>query len=237
MTARQTPIPVMVTGVGGGGHGRQIVKALRLAETPYEIVGTDMSECSSGLYAVDRPYLLPPAGHHEYLPALLAACRKHGVRALFHGSEPELKVFSANRAALVSAGLFLPINPADVIDTCMDKVRTAQRLTALGFRVPPFRRVRSTDEAAAFDALPAVLKPSVGGGGKREIPRHSDVRNANLEICDTDRPWNPVVGEFHDLDAAASGHRGRVEDDRDAPRCGGLEAEIRIILGHGDRSD
>ncbi|GAG21532.1 unnamed protein product, partial [marine sediment metagenome] len=32
-------VPVMVTGIGGGGHGEQIVKALRMASTPYEIIG------------------------------------------------------------------------------------------------------------------------------------------------------------------------------------------------------
>ena len=30
----------MITGIGGGGHGEQILKALRLAGRPYRIIGT-----------------------------------------------------------------------------------------------------------------------------------------------------------------------------------------------------
>ena len=161
----QERIPVMVTGIGGGGHGEQILKALRLARTPYEIVGSDMSPVSSGLAAVDHPYLLPPASDADYLPALLAVCRKHGVRALFHGSEPELRVMSARRDEIRAAGIFLPINPPEVIDVCMDKARTMDTLGKLGFSVPASRRVRTLEDALDFGHLPAVLKPSVGGGG------------------------------------------------------------------------
>ena len=42
-------ITVMLTGIGGGGHGEQILKALKLAETDYEIIGCDMSPNSLGL--------------------------------------------------------------------------------------------------------------------------------------------------------------------------------------------
>ncbi|HLC15017.1 MAG TPA: hypothetical protein VJL89_02170 [Thermodesulfovibrionia bacterium] len=85
-------VNVMVTGVGGGGHGEQILKALRLADTEYEIVGSDMSALSKGLQEVDHPYILPPASDNLYINSLLAVCRRHRVQALFHGSEPELKV-------------------------------------------------------------------------------------------------------------------------------------------------
>ena len=36
-------IRVMVTGVGGGGNGEQLVKALRLARTNYRIIGADIT--------------------------------------------------------------------------------------------------------------------------------------------------------------------------------------------------
>ena len=166
---RRDRVPVLVTGVGGGGHGEQILKALRMAETPYEIVGTDVSPFSAGLQSVDHPYLVPPASDPAFLDVVLGLCRRHGVRALFHGSEPELRVMSRERERIAGAGILLPINPAAVIDLCMDKVRTAERLRELGFKVPSFRRVRSLDDLAGFGPLPAVLKPSVGGGGTAHV--------------------------------------------------------------------
>jgi carbamoyl-phosphate synthase large subunit len=162
-------VTAMVTGVGGGGHGEQILKALRLASTRYRIVGSDMSPYSTGLALVDQPCLMPPASDPNYLETLLGVCRAQGVEVLFHGSEPELKVLSANRAAFADAGVFLPVNPAAVIDTCLDKVRTMRALEAAGFPVPAHRRVTSVAEAEAFEPLPAVLKPSIGGGGSANL--------------------------------------------------------------------
>ena len=162
-------ITVMVTGVGGGGHGEQILKALRLAKHPYVVVGSDISPYSSGLSNVDHAYLLPPASDLDYLPTLIKVCRRHNVRALFHGSEPELRVMNAERETLAAAGLFLPINPPEVIRLCMDKVQTAETLASLGFRVPFFRRITTLSEAVAFPRFPAVIKPSVGGGGSANI--------------------------------------------------------------------
>ena len=121
-------VTVLVTGVGGGGHGEQVLKALRLAKTRYKIIGGDMSPYSKGLLDVDHAYILPPAAHPDYSQALLKVCDKHGVSAVFHGSETELKTMSAERDRIQDHGLFLPINPASVIGLCMDKVKTCDIL-------------------------------------------------------------------------------------------------------------
>lgn len=162
-------IPVMVTGVGGGGHGEQILKALRLADTGYWIVGGDMNACSLGLTQVDVAYLLPPANAAEYVDAVLEACRRHEVRALFHGSEPELRVMSEHRQRFEDAGIFLPINPARVIALCMDKLSTFTWLQRHGFSVPRTLCIRTADDLATVDFCPAVLKPMVGGGGSANL--------------------------------------------------------------------
>lgn len=162
-------LTVLVTGVGGGGHGEQILKALRLSDQKYNIIGADMSPISKGLAEVDQPYILPPASHPDYIKKLLTLCKKHDVKALFHGSEPELKVMAANREEIEAAGIFLPINPTGVIDVCMDKFKTVDFLIQSGFRFPKTYQVRSKEELKNVDFLPAVLKPSVGGGGSANI--------------------------------------------------------------------
>jgi carbamoyl-phosphate synthase large subunit len=162
-------VTAMVTGVGGGGHGEQILKALRLAATPYRIVGSDITPYSSGLAAVDQPCLMPAPSDPAYIDTLLAVCAAEGVEVLFAGSQPELEALSAHRDAVAAARIFLPINPAEVIETCLDKVRTMEALAAAGFPVAAYRRIRSLRDAAAFAHLPAVLKPSVGGGGSANL--------------------------------------------------------------------
>ncbi len=163
------PVKVMVTGVGGGGHGRQILKALLMADTPYEIVGGDMSPNSMGLAVVDHPYILPPANDPAYVDTLLRVCKKHQVQALFHGSEPELKVMSSQRRRFEDAGIFLPINKAEVIDLCMDKSRSTEFLKNAGFFVPDSATIKDINGLEEFNHLPVVLKPSLGGGGSSNI--------------------------------------------------------------------
>jgi carbamoyl-phosphate synthase large subunit len=162
-------VRVMVTGLGGGGHGEQIFKALRLASTPYEIVGADMSPYSKGLLEADHPYILPPASDSAYMGALLAVCRKHQVEALFHGSEPELKEMSKHRKMIQDEGLFLPINPEHVIETCMNKTKTMNWLVQKGFACPTTVGVSSIRDLEAIAFLPAVLKPAVGSGGSTNV--------------------------------------------------------------------
>jgi carbamoyl-phosphate synthase large subunit len=166
---RDGNITVMVTGVGGGGHGEQILKALKLADTRYTIVGADMSPLSMGLAEVDFPYIVPPATHPDYIKTILKVCKKHNVKVLFHGSEPELKVMSHYRSEIESAGIFLPINPKDVLEICMDKSKTMDFLSNNGFSFPKSVTVKSIEDLSRINFLPAVLKPSIGGGGSANI--------------------------------------------------------------------
>ncbi len=151
-------------GVGGGGHGHEIVKALRLAGR-YYIIGVDMNNTSLGLFDSDEAYTVPPASHADYLPTLLDICRKRNVKVLFHGSEPELKVFSKNCEKLTAAGLLLPINTSSVINIGMDKWQTMSFLHEHGFVTPLTFFVVSEQDIPTDFPLPAVIKPAVGGGG------------------------------------------------------------------------
>ena len=162
-------INVLVTGVGGGGHGEQIVKALQLADTDYRVLGADMNPSSKGLYDLDESTLLPPASDPGYLDAVLDYCRRKDVSVAFHGSEPELRAMSLGRERFAEAGIFLPINPRPVIDLCMDKLATMNWLAARGIGHPRYCRVSALVDLDAIDWLPAVLKPSVGSGGSANL--------------------------------------------------------------------
>ena len=59
---------------------------------------------------------------------------------MFPGSEPELRVLSEHRERLLGAGLLLPIPPRHVVETGMDKLRTAEFLDSTASRTPLSRR-------------------------------------------------------------------------------------------------
>jgi len=160
---------VLVTGIGGGGHGEQIIKALRLGTLDYDITGTDMSEACANRPHVNRFSRLPAARANGYLAALTDLARTNQCRAIFHGSEPEMMVLSHAKDALEGKGFYVPVNPPHVLYICQDKMRTVRHLAAKGYAVPESHEITAVEDLNAVRMLPTVLKPSVGGGGSANV--------------------------------------------------------------------
>lgn len=159
-------IAVLVTAIGGGGHGEQILKALLQAEKgKYFIVGADAQEHCPQFSWVDARVVLPLANDKNYIDRVLEVCEEFDIKAVFHGCEPELKRFSAERSRFLDKGIFLPINPAGLIDLCMNKESTNAKLMELGFKAPKYIRATEQQDLFAIDWFPVVVKPSVGAGG------------------------------------------------------------------------
>ena len=163
-------LPVLVTAIGGGGHGEQILKALRLAnDGRYRIIGADANPRNPQFALVDDAVTLPLASDPGYLDALFGLIDRFGIKAVFHGCEPELKLFSHHRDRFADAGVFLPINPSGVIDLCMEKAATNRVLGELGFRCPRYAPFLTRDALDTIDFFPVVVKPSLGGGGSANV--------------------------------------------------------------------
>ncbi|GJM05142.1 MAG: carbamoyl phosphate synthase-like protein [marine bacterium B5-7] len=162
-------IPVLVTAIGGGGHGEQILKALNLAEpSRYSVFGADVNPDCPQFSMVSQGLTLPSASHEEFIDVVLAVCQKFKIRAVFHGCEPELKAYSLGRQRFADAGILLPINPEPVLDLCMDKIKCANFLSSNGFDSPSCRMITSLNEVDQLaDWYPLVVKPHVGSGGSK----------------------------------------------------------------------
>jgi carbamoyl-phosphate synthase large subunit len=210
-------ITVMVTAIGGGGYGGQILKALRLAPgNPYRIVGADTNPFCPQFALVDEAVALPRADAPDFLDAVLAVAKRYGVRVLFHGCEPELKVYSRERQRIEAAGIFLPISSAQVIDISLDKRKTAKFLVDNGFNA--LRDIELTDIAMVdqIDWFPVVVKPATASGGSKDCYIAQDREQLRLlvqylthfgqtqsllvqEYCGTPQT-EYTVGVLHDLD-------------------------------------
>lgn len=156
-------IPVVVTGVGGGGVGEQVMKSLQICGDQYRIVGTDMTRFSIGLHRADTGYILPPAKDDRYMDELLKVCDKEEARVLIPGSEPELRAISKQRQRFTEKRILLLINVQKVIDRCMNKWETHQWLVGHGFKSPD--SYLPNEYNLPDIELPAIVKPAVGGGG------------------------------------------------------------------------
>ncbi len=213
MVAKQ--IAVLVGAIGGGGHGEQIVKALRASEPGrYIIVGGDVSRYCPQFAMVDEPVLLPKASDPNYIDAVLALAKRYAIKAVFHGCEPELLALHRGRDRLTEAGIFLPINPPGVLEICMDKARTAEFLSAHGFDAPWFVRFAGRATIEAIPQFPVIVKPARGGGGSRDtfiaqtsrqleiLTEYLDAMNEPFLIQEYIGPYTEeyTVGVLHDMD-------------------------------------
>ena len=162
-------VVVLLTGIGGGGHGEQVLKALHLARTNYVIVGTDISPIAANRNKVDYFHVVPPATHDDFLVQIIEIANKYKAKVLIHGSEPEMVVFSKNKSVFEDKGIYVPVNPLSVIDICQDKTMTSEFLRKNGFDYPQWCYVDTLEDAMDFNVFPAILKPAVGGGGSANV--------------------------------------------------------------------
>lgn len=166
-------INVLVTGIGGGSHGEQIVKALKLATNiDLTIIGTDVTDITTGKRLVDIFYKVPYANADNYKEVLAEIIKKHDIKFIFHGSEPELKFISENRDFFEELNVSHPLNSKDIISLCMNKYETFKTLEKLGIQIGKYRKIDSLEDINKIDFFPLVLKPSTGSGG-----------SANVNIC------------------------------------------------------
>jgi len=172
---------ILVTGIGGGGHGEQALKALKLSkDLDLNIIGTDMTEFTSGKKFIDTFYKIPSASHPDYKKILFDIIKKHNVKFIFHGSEPELAFISNNREKFDSLGVHYYLNSQELIALCMNKYETYKKLGALGFEVPKYLKLDTVDDIEKIDFFPAVLKPYVGSGGSSHVYIATDKEEALL---------------------------------------------------------
>lgn len=174
-------IKILVTGIGGGGNGEQVLKALRLAKNPdYSIIGTDITDHTAGHRFVDVFCKVPPVTDPAYHEALFDIIKKYSIDFIFHGSEPELQFISENRQLFRENGVKSYINSAQLIRLCMNKIDTYQELQSLGFKVPRFLKIDTVEDVEKIDFYPVVLKPYVGSGGSSNVFIAFDQGDARL---------------------------------------------------------
>ena len=170
---------ILITAIGGGGHGDQVLKALLMERDRYEIIGADANPECIQASSVDQFVQLPFASDVNYIEILLDYCDRLKIDALIHGCEPELILFNKYRKLVEDAGIFLPINSSALIEMCMNKAKTNSCLKDLGFPAPKYLNVTSESELTAIDWFPVVVKPAVGGGGSANVFIAQDLN----ELC------------------------------------------------------
>jgi carbamoyl-phosphate synthase large subunit len=163
-------VAILVTGVGSGSTGEQVVKALRHGRRRYRIAVANVEPARTVVVAGVERVPLPPTDDPGYLAALGATAERLGARFLVPGTDAELLRIVRGRAALARLTGAIPlVNDAAVVTTCSDKAETAAAVARAGLRAPRTAEcasVAGTLAAAGAGGVPypVVLKPRRGGG-------------------------------------------------------------------------
>jgi carbamoyl-phosphate synthase large subunit len=162
-------IRVLVTGLSGGTPGLQIVKSLRKSKLELYLVGANITKKSFGASLVDEHYVIPKANDPSYIDFLVQFIHEHNIDVFIPGSEPELKKVSSFREPIIATGVLLPINSKEVIQTCMNKIKTMEFLKENGFNVLDYSIISKREDLNRIKKYPLVIKPYKDSGGSSNV--------------------------------------------------------------------
>lgn len=173
MLLKNTEVCVLITGVGSGSLGRELIKSFKMAVHPYKLIATDISQKSIGLFETPYRYLVPPASSEDYINKILKISEKENVHAIVPGSEPEIEVISKNKKIFEEKGIKVLCNPWPVIEKCSDKYAINKFLEDKGVSCPKtilFEKSANVDDISSY---PVIVKPRTGSGSRNVFIAHN----------------------------------------------------------------
>lgn len=160
-------INVLVTGVGGGSVGSQILKSLQASKYSYKIIGTDITKNSFGLKKCNKSFIVPPFTRIDYISKILKICNINRVDIVSPGTDGELLKIAQHKENFKKIGIHVLANPYKILKLCFNKGSLFQYLKDKKIPTPKFIIVKNLKELKKFDT-PVVIKP-VKGGGSRSV--------------------------------------------------------------------
>jgi carbamoyl-phosphate synthase large subunit len=176
--------------LSSAGHRVERVKMLRatLAALGLEgrIITSDLSRLSAAGCAADAHEIVPRCSDAAFVPALLEVCRRHAVRLVIPGIDPELPTFAAAREHFAHSGTSALISSPETIDVGRDKRRTHAWLIANGFPTVQSAAMSEVLAQPATWTFPLFAKPAVGSAsvGVRQVACAVELKKLAAELGD-----------------------------------------------------
>jgi len=163
-TSRRKTIKVLIT-AAGSTNGVNVISALRQQkEIPLYLVGADMDPLAAGMYLADAHYVVPKASSPDYIPRLIAICKKEGIEIVLPTYSAELPFLAAMKERLALAGLRLALSSREVYEITEDKRKTSEYFKRWNIPSPRLYEKREVREGRV--RFPVVIKPNGASGSK-----------------------------------------------------------------------
>jgi len=160
-------VNVLITGIGSASVGEQILKALKICDLDLFIIGTDTNSTCFNKTMVNKFITVPPVSSIEYEQNIRDLIDNYNIRAIFPGSEAELKYYSNNKSKFND--IYIAINDKELIDLCLNKFKTYEKLSKLGIHTAEYNKINNINDCSKVNYFPVVLKPNTNSGGSAHI--------------------------------------------------------------------
>lgn len=186
---------ILITGVGSD-VGQGIIKALRLTNFKYRLIGTDSIAFSAGLFRCDKGYVVPCASEKMFISRIIEICNKEKIDIILIGVDAEISVFSANKALIEKeTKSIVVVSPKNIIEISQDKLKTSEFLKKNKLNFPNTISGNSKLIIKQFVkkyGFPLFIKPRKGSGSKEiyKINNLLDLEYAIKNVID------PIIQEY-----------------------------------------
>ena len=165
-------------------------QALKRLGLKGNVITTDMSRLSPGLYFGSRHYIVPLTTDPQYIPIIKSICFREKIQLLIPTIDDELPLFGRHTDEFLATGIRVAVSSEYTNIVCNDKYASATFLQSRGV---PFARTW-LPEQLEFKWLeyPLFLKPRSGRGSVGAYT----IRNERELLFFLDYVPDPVVQEF-----------------------------------------
>lgn len=166
------------------------VQALKRLGLKGNVITTDMSHLSPGLYFGSKHYIVPLTTDAQYIPIIKSICFRERIHLLIPTIDDELPLFGKQAEEFLATGIRVAVSGEQTNIVCNDKYLTAEFMKLHGI---PFARTWLPEQLKDREIrYPMFLKPRIGRGsiGAFQINNERELRFF-LEYVK-----GPIVQEF-----------------------------------------
>lgn len=127
------------------------------------VLATDLNPAlSPASQAADAAFVMPRYSAPDFVPELLALCRREKVDLIVPTIDPELAVLSQSRREFAEIGTRVLVSAPEIVGLSNDKEATAMRLRTLGIPTPATLSLCDYRAAPGTLRWPLIVKPRAG---------------------------------------------------------------------------
>jgi carbamoyl-phosphate synthase large subunit len=156
---------ILLSSVGRRGY---LVEYFRAAVAPKgKVIATNCVVNAPGMLAADASCLVPEASAPGFVDAMLRVCEEHHVGLLFSLHDWEAPFIAKAASRFEAAGVRLGVSSTEVLDTCLDKLKTHRFCQLHGIASPQTFGTHCGALAALKDGsvrFPLIVKARHGQG-------------------------------------------------------------------------